>query len=551
MKKILQGLIIAFIFIVIPILSVEHVSASVVTTSFNVPLSSICSTTSNAPWNDLSEILGENDDISAWSLTGVTASTTALKQIGLNCNVGSAGSDFTIPVVPAGSVFDLVRFEVRGFTNHTGLNFNYYYSQYQHPLTIAVASTLGSSLSTQYIDIDSSDMSSTQWGYLTSCLNGSGDYDSDYCNFKITSSALASKSLDLDSIHLSTIYHYNDDVFNTRFEAFNITNLSTSTIPNRITTGSDLNVSYYYNSALDSSTSTAYTKIKVTLHNNFTNQDEYMYIPIGLKDIVTAGGITNFCEAMGCANGDTYNLDIQFVGDNELVRSVVYSTRYYFAYNSYVPTPITWSTTTFSTSSTAFNFSTSTASSSIVANLGTILSLSPTVEAVQTYCNFLNWSTFNIGGCLYYAIIPAEEDITVFLDVIRNVVLLKVPFIGNFWTTTAVNLPTINAVIPNGIIGSGASINLGISSTTFDFILDSKASDSGFGTSTKTFYETTSEYWNIFIYILLGLYFLSRMFSMGIFGGLQQERNTLSDTADSSSNPRRGLRKINGVWRKF
>jgi len=513
MKRItIIGLSTLFIVIALACFRVEPVSASIVQDSFNVPLSSLCDYTtssSKAIWQDQNEVLGASDNITSYVLT--TTASTSIQS--MTCSFGISDSVWDIPDLPDGTVIDQVRFTLKGFTNHPDLNFRYYFSQYQVSHSIYEDSTLGTSNSFHYFDIFPSDLTSTNWNYLGNCLKKDDVYWGEFCNFNVLSGDSSNKSVDLDSIYLSAVYHYDDTVIQSRITAFDVIPIVSTTTPMLVSTGADI-LGEYYNS-VDS----VYTKLQIRLHNYFTNEDNYYYVNMNNDAVLTTYGISNFCDNV-CPNGDTFQMSIRMVNDDLTQLSGYFNTYYYFAYNAYNPTLPATSTNPFSTTTSPFSTTTST---STIGTLRNLLALSPTVEAVSVYCNLLHLSTFNPAGCIYYLIMPATVDeggideIGIWIENIRNQSFGKIPFVGAFWTTTGVSLPSIDAIIPASLPGAGSRIQLGISSTTFDYILDAKASDSGFGTSTATFYETTSVWWNRFVYLMAGLYFLSRILSIMLF----------------------------------
>jgi len=128
-------------------------------------------------------------------------------------------------------------------------------------------------------------------------------------------------------------------------------------------------------------------------------------------------------------------------------------------------------------------------------------------------CNPFN---FDITVCVLSLLYPSQEVLKSNFDRLRNDLLEKWPLgyvtriidILNASTTTSI--PVINATIPTGIAGAGSTIYLDPNGA-IDYILNASASDSGFGSSTDTLYETTSYYWNILVYTLLALYILRRI----------------------------------------
>jgi len=114
--------------------------------------------------------------------------------------------------------------------------------------------------------------------------------------------------------------------------------------------------------------------------------------------------------------------------------------------------------------------------------------------------------------------IPDALSLRTSIEALRNGVLATWPvgyvtrIVEILNASTTAELPVFYAKIPNGVMGAGAEITLDLNHS-LDFILN--ATTSSFAnisaSSTDTFYEFTSTYWNTIIYILLALYILRRI----------------------------------------
>jgi len=81
-----------------------------------------------------------------------------------------------------------------------------------------------------------------------------------------------------------------------------------------------------------------------------------------------------------------------------------------------------------------------------------------------------------------------------------------------FTSSTTSALPVLSATVPSGIVGTGSHIDLDLNHS-LDFILnaDIGSFSNESASSTKTFYEFTSRYWDIMVYMALAFYILRRI----------------------------------------
>lgn len=136
---------------------------------------------------------------------------------------------------------------------------------------------------------------------------------------------------------------------------------------------------------------------------------------------------------------------------------------------------------------------------------------------VSTY--FLN-EDFSTIGCITFLLIPdgayLRTSIGGFYDNIKT--HFPIGYINDFLqiiaTTSSSSLPILSATVPNGIVGSGATIEFD-PTNAIDYILNAKVDDynSSDVSTTTTFYEYTSFYWDMIVYILVAFYILRRILS--------------------------------------
>ena len=131
-------------------------------------------------------------------------------------------------------------------------------------------------------------------------------------------------------------------------------------------------------------------------------------------------------------------------------------------------------------------------------------------------CNLL--SDFNMGNCITDIFYPGSSVFSDDLLLIENM-----PPWGYIYrvyslftnTSASTSIPILDAVVPNGIPGSGSHLTLDLNHS-LDYILNATSSiyNSGNATSSQTFYEITSFYWNIFVYLGLFVYLLGRIIGL-------------------------------------
>jgi len=174
--------------------------------------------------------------------------------------------------------------------------------------------------------------------------------------------------------------------------------------------------------------------------------------------------------------------------------------------------------------------------------------------AVSAVCNpatstistlFIN-TEFSAADCFTILFTPNGDLISRYISNAKAGLTTHFPigyitdFVSIVSTTSSSTLTVINATVPNGVIGTGANINLSLNgilnpilNATTSIYTNSSAS------STQTLYQITSGYWNIVVYFLAFLYMLRRIlgshiipdaFRINQFGS----KGSLSDSGDEA-----------------
>jgi len=153
-----------------------------------------------------------------------------------------------------------------------------------------------------------------------------------------------------------------------------------------------------------------------------------------------------------------------------------------------------------------------------------IASSTTSFEQVKTACNPI--SGFDLGVCISGLLIPSQADISNAVNQFKDDISTHFPlgyfsdFINIISTSTTSSLTVIDAQLPEALGLGTPSIQLDLANS-LDFILNattsqfSNSSSTGVS-STATFYETTSYYWEIIVYILTLFYLLSRLIGSAI-----------------------------------
>jgi len=159
----------------------------------------------------------------------------------------------------------------------------------------------------------------------------------------------------------------------------------------------------------------------------------------------------------------------------------------------------------------------STSATSTLALAGTCNPISSSISTA-----FLN-TDFSPISCLSFLFIPDSYYLQQSIQNFKDNVSTHFPlgYVTDFYyivsTTTASSLTVLDAVVPPGIPGAGTEISLDLTNV-LDFVLNATSSSfiSGDATSTETFYEITSVYWDWFIYISALFYILIRIVGKAI-----------------------------------
>lgn len=134
-------------------------------------------------------------------------------------------------------------------------------------------------------------------------------------------------------------------------------------------------------------------------------------------------------------------------------------------------------------------------------------------------CTVTSFSFLECMSDLFlYAFIPTESELEFVFNQFYTDALIHFPlgyitdFISIISTTTVGTLTPIDAYIPNGVPGTGAHIRLDLTNG-LDMLLNATTSqfNNVSASSTQTFYEYTSYYWNLILYIMAGFYIIRRI----------------------------------------
>jgi len=130
---------------------------------------------------------------------------------------------------------------------------------------------------------------------------------------------------------------------------------------------------------------------------------------------------------------------------------------------------------------------------------------------------FLN-TAFDVGTCAGVLFIPDQGLLNDSLDSLKENVLNRFPlgyvtdFVSIVATTSTSSLTVIDAYTPSVLPGGGSHIRLDLAGV-FDTMLYATTSKYAnvSASSTRTFYEITSDYWKIIVYVTAFLYILGRI----------------------------------------
>ena len=144
--------------------------------------------------------------------------------------------------------------------------------------------------------------------------------------------------------------------------------------------------------------------------------------------------------------------------------------------------------------------------------------------------------TASVMNCLAFLFVPDSYQLQKTMENFKVNVGTHFPlgyltdFIVDISSTSTRSIPIINAVIPSVLPGAGSAVVLDVAHS-LDFILYATSSQFNniSASSSATFYDITSYYWNIFIYLALVFYLMTRLLGSNVIGGI---------TIGGSSSPR-------------
>jgi hypothetical protein len=167
--------------------------------------------------------------------------------------------------------------------------------------------------------------------------------------------------------------------------------------------------------------------------------------------------------------------------------------------------------------------------------------LQSTTTSSFANCGIGDFNLFLCGQDLItYAFVPTPDAISYIGTQLHDNILTHFPigyitdFISIIATTTEGSLTVIDATIPNGVVGTGSHIHLDLAHQ-LDYILNATTSSfvNSSASSTQTFYEITSYYWKIIVYVLTLFYILGRIIGSSIVPNGFGSKGSLSDNSTS------------------
>lgn len=199
-----------------------------------------------------------------------------------------------------------------------------------------------------------------------------------------------------------------------------------------------------------------------------------------------------------------------------------------FLIGSFLPDNIFLSTTTeFTvTRKTGLDIAMSSSTSVLISSL-----ITGTTTQSIIRCNPVD---FDITTCLVSLFIPPQSVLEHDFNQLRDGFLSRWPlgyvtrFITIFSNTASSSLPVLRATVPPGIPGTGSSLVLDLNGVLDPFLNSTIGSFSNVSaSSTQTLYEFTSYYWEIIVYLALGLYILRRILGLHLIPhGIEYQTDT-------------------------
>jgi len=141
--------------------------------------------------------------------------------------------------------------------------------------------------------------------------------------------------------------------------------------------------------------------------------------------------------------------------------------------------------------------------------------------------------TFDWYGCLYFLIIPTAENLQSTGDTLYQQVLVKFPLgyitsiIGAMYTEQTQAIPRITTTIPDGIAGTGATLDIGIDQQSLGWIFNATSTYGTPEQKGKTLWTIVDPYWQIVVYLALGTYILSRILGAFVIEQEVMERSEM------------------------
>jgi len=263
---------------------------------------------------------------------------------------------------------------------------------------------------------------------------------------------------------------------------------------------------------LDNGDINAYTKVKINLQNGILSQcaDVICSQPTIERDfedtLTTEGYFTYSSSTLGLPIGRYY------------LKTTIEKGSYCFVGYCLLTTNIV-------STSTSFLVGTSSLIDKIEQNQRDYLTdLASTSRSSFNDCTVTSFNFFNCFSDLAVLMfVPSPDSMEYLSDTLHDTILTHFPigyitdFITIISTTTVGTLTPIDAVIPNGVIGSGATITLDLTNS-LDSMLNATtgAFTNESASSTETFFEITNYYWKLVLYILAGLYLIRRILGIKV-----------------------------------
>lgn len=364
-----------------------------------------------------------------------------------------------------------------------------------------------------------------------------------YYNFQETNGAgsiMNSSDTVLETNTRFTMQFCDSNTCNQNFNEININDTSTRIISmtpeEGTTTPSNVPINFSLNGYISPDDVGTFSRVRIVFHN--IDQNVLLLPDLSNNDVYFQNDLTNTSGYFSIASSTTL-ADGNYRIHAELQRAGVSGILNFFSDGIYLDHQFIVGSSTFignisqnsfTQLQTIFGSTTATTTSALA------FTCSPVSNNVSTA--FLN-TTFNPIQCITFLLIPDSNYLNESIKSFKNQVSGHFPlgyltdFINIMQSTTTIPLIAINATLPTNLPGGGShitldltnSLNTMLNATTSIFTNESAS-------STETFYEITSYYWNIIVYILTGLYIISRVIGSHLIptaGGFGS-KGSLSDT---------------------